>query len=449
MPRGVNGKIAEYKSIKMAEIKPFRAWRYNFQLSKQIEELTSPLFDVVSEKQRETLYRNPLNSIHLSVPLGDNPSETARKKLLKWKQEGIIMQDPIPGIYVYYQYFTLPGSKKEYCRKGFICFMKAYDRQEDSLLRHENTIPKSVNDRTTLLEATELNVSATHGLYSDPDFELEAYMDESMHYPLYETEDYQGVKDVLSVIHDANIIQKFIALIAQKQIILADGHHRYEGSLAYRKEQLKKDPNADESKAYNYHMIFLTNMESDDLRILPTHRLISGLANFSPEDFTKALEVYFTFKAVENVYDINEIILGKKWAFGLVLKEKAYKIRLKPEVFDQMHWNFPDEIKQLDLTVMHYFIIEKCLGIKGAQQRSSENIAFERNFTDCVHKVESGHAQLALVTQEISMEEVKRVCFSGYTLPQKSTFFYPKVICGFIFGSINNDEFSPLPHARF
>src|SRR5690606_24680324 len=114
----------------------------------------------------------------------------------------------------------LPGSKKEYCRKGFICFMKAYDRQEDSLLRHENTIPKSVNDRTTLLEATELNVSATHGLYSDPDFELEAYMDESMHYPLYETEDYQGVKDVLSVIHDANIIQKFIALIAQKQIIL-------------------------------------------------------------------------------------------------------------------------------------------------------------------------------------------------------------------------------------
>ena len=433
----------------MAEIKPFRAWRYNSELSKQIDNLTSPLFDVVSEKQRGALYQNPLNSIHLSVPLGDDAPATARKKLQQWKQEGIILQDPLPGIYVYYQYFTLPGSKKEYCRKGFICFMKTYDWKEDILLRHENTIPKSVNDRTSLLEATELNVSPTHGLYSDPNFELEAYMDESMLYPIYETEDYQGVRDVLSVIHDANIIRKFISLIDKKQIILADGHHRYEGSLSYRKSQLQNDPEANESKGYNFHLIFLTNMEADDLRILPTHRIITGIPNLNPQELINELEKYFIFKDIENVYDINEIILGKKWAFGLVLKNKAYKIRLRPEVFDQMHWNFPEVIKKLDLTVMHYFIIEKCLGIKGAQQRASENIIFERNFTDCIHKVETGEAQMALITHEISMEEVKSVCFSGYTLPQKSTYFYPKVICGFIFGSIKDDEFSPLPHACF
>lgn len=433
----------------MAEIKPFRAWRYNHELSRQIEDLTSPLFDVVSEKQRKSLYQNPLNSIHLSVPLGDNPALNARELLQKWKQEGIIRQDPLPGIYVYYQFFTLPGSKKEYCRKGFICFMRAYDWHEEVLLRHENTIPKSVHDRTTLLETTELNVSPTHGLYSDPHFELEAYMDESMLYPIYETEDYQGVRDVLSVIHDAKIIKKFVSVMSEKQIILADGHHRYEGSLAYKKSQLANAPDANDTKGYNYHMIFLTNMESDDLRILPTHRVISGLSNFNPDKLIEALESYFTFKEVENVYDINEIILGKKWAFGLVLKNKAYKIKLKPEVFEQMHWNFPEVIKKLDLTVMHYFIIERCLGIKGAQQRASEHITFERNFTDCIQKVDSGEAQLALITQEISMEEVKSVCFSGYTLPQKSTYFYPKVICGFIFGSIKDDEFSPLPHACF
>lgn len=433
----------------MAEIKPFRAWRYNSDLSKQIEDLTSPLFDVVSEKQRKALYQNPFNSIHLSVPLGQNPSAVAREKLISWKKEGVILQDPIPGIYVYYQYFTLPGSKKEFCRKGFICFMKAYDWQDEVLLRHENTIPKSVNDRTSLLEATDLNVSPTHGLYSDPNFELEAYMDESMLYPIYETEDYQGVRDVLSVIHDANIIRKFISLIDKKQIILADGHHRYEGSLFHRKNQLENDNDPGEGKGYNYHMIFLTNMESDDLRILPTHRLVSGLPDFHASTLIEKLEKYFTFKDVENVYDINEIILGKKWAFGLVLKDKALKIRLKPEVFDQMHWNFPEEIKTLDLTVMHYFVIEKCLGIKGSQQRTSDHISFERNFTDCVHKVDTNEAQIALITQEISMDEVKRVCFSGYTLPQKSTYFYPKVICGFIFGSIKDDEFSPLPYARF
>lgn len=433
----------------MAEIRPFRAWRYNKDLSSDIEHLTSPLFDVVSEKQRDTLYQNPLNSIHLSVPLGENPAETAKETLQNWKNKGIITQDPIPGIYVYYQYFTLPGNKKESCRKGFICFIKAYDWDENVLLRHENTIPKAVNDRTALLDATQLNASPTHGLYSDPHFELETYMDESMRHPLYETEDYQGVKDVLSVIHDAKIIKRFMDVIADNQIILADGHHRYTGSLTYRKSQAILHPDNTGEEGFNYHMMFLTNMESDDLRILPTHRIIEGLENFNPDELVEKLKRFFTFKEVENVYDINEIILGKKWAFGLVLKDKAFKIRLKPEVLPEMNWHFPEEIKTLDLTVMHFFIIEKCLNIPGKMQRSSDKISFERNFADCLHKVDNGSAQLALITQEISMEEVKKVCFSGYTLPQKSTYFYPKVICGFLFGSIKDDEFSPLPYASF
>lgn len=433
----------------MAEIKPFRAWRYNERLSKEIENLTSPLFDVVSEKQRNKLYQNPLNSIHISVPVGDNPALKGKETLLNWKKEGIVVQDPLPGIYVYYQYFTLPGNKKEYCRKGFICFIKAYDWEEKILLRHENTIPKAVNDRTELLDATQLNASPTHGLYSDPNFELESYMDESMKFPIYETEDYQGVRDVLSVIHDAKIIKKFISVIDDKQIILADGHHRYTGSLSYRKSQLAENPKNTGHEGFNYHMMFLTNMDSDDLRILPTHRIIAGFHRFEPPEFLIKLNNYFTIKEVENVYDINEIILGKKWAFGLILEDKAYKLRLIPEVLPRMSWNFPEEIKVLDLTIMHYFILEKSLGIPGMQQRTSEHVSYERNFIDCLTKVKEGNAQLALITQEISMEEVKRVCFSGYTLPQKSTYFYPKVITGFLFGSIKDDEFSPLPNACF
>ena len=448
--RATGKKTGHKESVHtMAEIRPFRAWRYNEQLSKEIEALTSPLFDVVSEKQRDKLYQNPLNSIHISVPLGNNPALKAKEILHHWKTEGIIVQDPLPGIYVYYQYFTLPGSKKEFCRKGFICFIKAYDWEEKVLLRHENTIPKAVNDRTELLDTTQLNASPTHGLYSDPQFELEAYMDESMKFPIYETEDYQGVRDVLSVIHDAKTIRKFMSFIDAKQIILADGHHRYTGSLSYRKSQMAANPGNSGNEGFHYHMMFLTNMESDDLRILPTHRLIAGLQNFDSSELLDKLSNYFTVKEVENEDDINEIILGKKWAFGLIFQDRAYKVRLIPEVLTKMHWNFPDEIKKLDLTIMHYFIIEKCLGIPGAQQRTSEHISYERNFIDCLTKVKDGNAQLALITQEISMEEVKKVCFSGYTLPQKSTYFYPKVITGFLFGSIKHDEFSPLPYACF
>ena len=165
--------------ITMARILPLRAWRFNNNLAADIEELTSPLFDVVSDKQRANLYDREYNSIHLSVPTGPNPAQHARETLSKWKAHDIILQDRLPGIYVYYQYFSLPGSHKEYCRKGFICNIEAYDWGEKILLRHENTMPHSVNDRVEILKETQLCVSPTHGLYTDPDFELEQYMDES------------------------------------------------------------------------------------------------------------------------------------------------------------------------------------------------------------------------------------------------------------------------------
>ncbi len=430
----------------MAEIRPFRAWRYNEKLSGNIEELTSPLFDVVSDKQRRALYQNPLNSIHLSVP--EKGADAAARLLEKWKVDEVIHQDVLPGIYVYYQYFKMAGSPKPLCRKGFICFIRIYDWDEKEILRHENTIPKSVNDRIELLEKTELNVSPTHGLYTDTNFELEKYMDEAITNPLHEAEDYQGVRDVLAVIHDANVIQKFIDVIREKKIILADGHHRYEGSLIYKKQK-SLSPSHTGNEGYNFHMMYLTNTEAGDFRILPTHRLINGIQNFNELIFTKRLDEFFVVKPVEDAGTLNEVIAGTPWTFGVLFKDAAYKIKLRPEAFIRMTWPFPDQIKALDLTVLHYFVIERILGIPGKDQRRSENISFDRSFSDCLAKVIRGEVQLALITQEVSIEDIIRVCNTGYTMPQKSTYFYPKVICGFVFGSISQNEFQSPSYSRF
>jgi uncharacterized protein (DUF1015 family) len=251
----------------MAEIRPFRAWRYNNALLKNIGELTSPLFDVTAEKQREELYRNPLNSIHISVPMGDNPAHTG--------QEG-----------------------------------------------------------------------------------------------------------------------------------------------------------------YNYHLIWLTNTEADDLRIYPTHRLIKELDHFDEAAIMKKVEKNFQIKPVANANDISEVIVGKEWTFGILFKENAYIVRLKPEVFPAMKWNFPNEIKELDLTVAHYFIIQEILGIPGKMQNTSPCIEYERNFTDCVTDVNREKAQMAIITNDVSIEDVKRVSSCGCTMPPKSTFFYPKAICGFLYCSL-------------
>ncbi|MEJ7663526.1 MAG: DUF1015 family protein [Hymenobacter sp.] len=137
----------------MAEIQPLRGWRYNPALSAEIEAVASPLFDVVSARQREALYQQPLNSIHLSVPRAEGdlaPEAAAARRLAEWQAAGVLRQDGLPGIYVYYQYFRLPGEARERCRKGFISHIRAYGWEEGVVLRHESTLPAAVNDRAEL-----------------------------------------------------------------------------------------------------------------------------------------------------------------------------------------------------------------------------------------------------------------------------------------------------------
>ncbi|RYU83314.1 DUF1015 domain-containing protein [Hymenobacter persicinus] len=436
----------------MAEIQPVRGWRYNAELSAQIDEYVSPLFDVVSAKQREALYRNPLNSIHLSVPRGEDAAGAALVRLTQWQQSGVLRQDELPGIYAYYQYFRLPGSPREYCRKGFMCHIRAYDWSENVVLRHENTLPAAVNDRAELLARTQFQTSATHGLYRDDAFELERYLDEAIQDPLYQTEeDYQGARDVLAVIQDAAIIRRFQQILASREVILADGHHRYEGSLAYRQARLAADPAATGQEPWNFHLMYLTNAAADDLRILPTHRLLLELPNdLADADFLARLEPYFTVVPKDDAYDLPELIAGKPWAFGLYLSGQAYKLRLRPEVHEQLNWDTTAEVKALDLTVLHFFVLEKVLGIVGPDaQRTWPGVAYVRNFSECLTRVDRGEARAALIVNEVSMEEVERVCHSGAVMPPKSTFFYPKTIGGFLFTSIRDDENAHAFHTPF
>ncbi|MGD1967670.1 MAG: DUF1015 domain-containing protein [Desulfobacterales bacterium] len=420
----------------MAEIKSFRAWRYRPSLVKHIEELTSPLFDVASEKQRDVLYGNPLNSIHLSIPRGDQPAQNAAAALAQWKKQKVIIQDNVPGIYVYYQYFSLPSDPQPYCRKGFICKIRIHEWEDNIILRHENTMDDAVGGQVELLAETRMNASPTHGLYTDALFKLEPYMDACIQKPICKAENYQGVIDAMGIIQDETIIAQFVDHLKDEQIILADGHHRYAGSLAYMKQQMIENPTHTGNEGYNYHLMWLTNTEANDLRILPTHRLIKGLPNFDESTIMKKFEKNFKIKLVADPGDISEFILGKLWTFGLIFEENAYAVRLKPEAFPGLKWNFPEQIKQLDLTVAHYFIIDEILGIPGKKQNTSDKIEYERNFTKCMTTVMRGQAQMAILTNDVCIEDVKRVCDCGCTMPPKSTFFYPKAICGFLYCSI-------------
>ena len=423
----------------MAEILPFKAWRYNEQLSKNLEEYTAPLFDVVSERQRQVLYANPLNSIHLSVPQGENPALNASIILDKWKTEGIIVQDPLPGIYVYYQYFRLPGELEERCRKGFIAYIKAYDWEEKKILRHESTIVAAVNDRIDLLSATQIQASPTHALYADDSHELESHMDAAMASPLYELEDYQGVREVLAVIHDAAIIARFLSVLKDKQVILADGHHRLEGAIAYRKHQTDACSEAS-WKGSDYHMMYFTNVHGNDLKILPTHRLFYKL-DIPEAMLLEKIREWFDVRPFEDAEELSTYTFQRKWSFGLVFSEEAYVIKFKQDRFSEVRPELPESLRSLDLVILHQILFEKILGLNSEQQRNSDQLAFERNFSRCIREVKNGKASFAIITREIELGQVLEVCKSGALMPQKSTYFYPKALGGLLFGSIKQDEF--------
>jgi uncharacterized protein (DUF1015 family) len=424
----------------MAELLPLKAWRYSSDHVENLEKLTAPLFDVVTSKQRDLLYQNPLNSIHLSVPQGENGHLSAQKLLAQWKSQGILVKDDVPSIYVYFQYFRLPGEKDERCRKGFIAQIKASDWEEEIILRHENTIVSAVNDRVDLLRATEIQVSPTHGLYEDPTQELEPWMDKAMERPLYELEDYQGVREVLARITDPTIIAKFLKTLSDKKIILADGHHRLEAAIAYRKEQEAVNMSSD-WRASDYHLMYLTNVVGNHLEILPTHRLYYG-STLEKETFFTALETWFEIRPMGDAAELSNYSFQRKHSFGLLWEDAAFVIKFRPDKMDQVATALPEVLRQLDLVLLHDVVFDKLLNLSPVEQRTTPDLAFERNFSRCVQEVQAGNARFAIITREIQLSQVIEVCNSGQVMPQKSTYFYPKALGGMLFATVNQEEFN-------
>ncbi|UCS95925.1 DUF1015 domain-containing protein [Echinicola marina] len=422
----------------MAEILPLRAWRYNENLGIPLEQLVSPLFDVASAKQLMKLYQFPFNSIHITLP---DKAAKPGKIIKKWKHDAILIQDREPAIYVYYQYFTLPNDNKEYCRKGFIAQIKAYNWEEKVILRHEDTIPSSVSERVQVLKETLMQSSPTHGLYEDKTFHLEKYMDDAMKIPLYDIIDDLGVRDVLARITDPMIVKKFLGLIKSKKIILADGHHRIQAAIEYKNKCTRKNPYHNGKEGYNYHMMYFTNSSSNNLKILPTHRLLKNIQLTEKETLTKAKK-YFDLIPLSQHDIAHPNQIKSKWSFILLTKKSSYGMLFKRELFKDFTISAPAMLKELDISILHFFFVDKTVGIPLNQQRYSNSIEYANDLEVCQQKLSKEEVAMVLLTRAIKIEEIIKVCNSGHILPQKSTYFYPKLLSGLLFGSIKEEEFN-------
>jgi uncharacterized protein (DUF1015 family) len=434
--------VFSIKFAAMAHIRPFRAWRYAGD--HEVEQNFSPLFDVVSPEQLGQLYSLPNNSIHISVPLSD---DHVLEKWQSWKDTGVVRQDSMPAIYVYYQEFSLFGDEKKYVRKGFVSMIRIQEPAVPTgteLILHEGTISASVADRRRLLERLMLNTAPTHGLYEDPEFQLEAIMDAYMVHPDYSYIDYQGVINKLAVVQDRRDILRFQAVLDARPVYLADGHHRLASSVALREKALREGWPIEEDSPLHYHMMYLTNLCSDDLRILPIHRVFHlPERTFNPNPILGKLREYFNITDITFAREpIYQSVGDRPRAFGMVMGSTQFLLELRPEIdpIRDIDLPLPDAVKNLDYTLLHYFIFDKVLGAPYLDQHAADGIHYVKDYGVAVKQAVTWPNQLTFITRGTTMDQMMDVCRSGALMPQKSTYFYPKVVCGLVFASIREDE---------
>ena len=417
----------------MAIIKAFQGWRYNPKVVGEVKNCLSPLLDAASSSQLKALYQIETNSIHVSVP---QSQAQAVEKLLAWKRESVLLQDEMPAIYVYFQHFHLPNEEKSYTRRGFLCMLQIEETENNKMIGHENTLVSSVNERVHFLEKTGMNFIPTHSLYEDTSFELEEMMEAYMQTPLLEYEDLQQVTHSFAAMTKPEDIAFFQQVLKDKVLYLADGHHRWESAKAYRK-QLQEAGLLAEKDGSNYHFTYLTNLCADDLRILPTHRIWRPAIDGGIEKWLQNIDTYFTITDISgSPTPLYEYLREKKYAFGLLHKEYEYVIELRKELNPRLHISlpFPNEVKELSYTVLHYFVFEKVGFIPYRRQPNSPSLRYEKSYSQALR--EAGKGAYSFICTEVSLPEMIAICHAGAMMPPKATYFYPKVVCGWVFAEI-------------
>ncbi len=419
----------------MAEIRPFRALRFNTDNAGDISELVCPPYDIISEEQRlGYLSKNPNNIIRLELPKGEDPYNEAGATLNKWLEEGILMQDEQEGIYIYEEEFTVNGLHTSF--KGCIVRVKLEEFSKGIVLPHEETLSKAKEDRFNLMKATDCNFSQIYSLYMDPQHFVTKKLDElSTSKPVYEITDSDEVTHRLWIVTDKKETEAICAAFADKKLYIADGHHRYETALNYRNYCRENNKG---SGAEDYVMMMLVDMEHPGLVVLPTHRIVRDLESFDSDKLIEGCREYFDVSEKDDVSeaeaDLKELYDQGKKAFAFYSGGKGYELLVLRDT-DVLAKLLPEKSaasQGLDVTVLHTLVLEKILGIDAENMAKQINLTYVKQFNDAVDSVRSGKAQCAFILNPTKVTEIRDVAAAGEKMPQKSTYFYPKLITGFV-----------------
>lgn len=437
----------------MAQVIPFKGLRYNTSKISDLSKVMTPPYDVISPAEQDRFYQmSEYNIIRLELgkeePGDDeynNKYTRAARYLKEWLENQILVQEKQPSFYIYQQQFSLPNGNT-YTRTGFVGLVRLEEFSRGVILPHENTLSKPKADRLQLMRACETNFSQIFALYDDPEktipMLLKQYTDANS--PDIEVEAIQGIIERLWVVSDASIIAQIQESMADKKLYIADGHHRYETALTYRNERMKQNPHHTGDELYNFVMMMMVEMEDPGLIILPTHRVINGIKNFSKEEFLQNAsrdfvieEHLFSGRTLKQRAEEMDSLLTKKGSHTFVFYDGNLKschvLALKDiEIISERLPEHDMSYRSLDVTILHTLLLEPLLGIGKEQIANQEFITYTHDLTEGVTWVEEGNCQMAFFVNPTSVKQVKEVSLAGEKMPQKSTYFYPKLLTGLV-----------------
>ncbi len=441
----------------MAIITPFRGIVYNQAKAGKLSDLVCPPYDIISATEQQDLYRkNPYNVIRLEYGLaspGDTEEDSrytrAAAALEEWSRTNVLQQDKAPAFYIYEMEYPVGATVKKL--RGFIGLVRIEDYDSGVVKPHETTLSGPKTDRLNLLRACKASFSQIFSVFSDPQGKVSDVLGKVRNKPGMEVNSSDNVVHRAWVLNDKNDIEAIVREMADKQIFIADGHHRYDTALNYRNERRKAAGSFTGEEGFSYVAMFLARMEDPGLTILPAHRALFNLTNFDPRKFEDDLNCYFNIERIDfnrksEAKDLQTVLdtlahrADHSHVFGMRVKgeHSYYLLTLRSEAdMDALLPAKSPAYRRLDVSILHHLIIDKLLGIKMETHKLGLNIEYIKDADEADKRVHEGAVELVFFMNPTKVHEVKEVAAAGERMPQKATYFYPKLLTGLVMNKLD------------
>jgi len=421
------------------DVRPFKAIRYTEKAGDPANLIAKPYDKISSAMQKAYYTKSPYNYCRLILPVENNKYDAAKQRLQKWLSEGIMSKDEKPAVFVSRQEFTYSG--KTCARTGLIAALRLYPYGEDAIFPHEVTYKEPKTDRLNMLRSLQKDLEPVFLIYSDPEKVTVDFFDEvTCAKPEVEVTDSFGVKHALWRVTDTEKLRFVQESMADKRLVIGDGHHRYESALAYRDEMRTKTQWRGDS-AFNFHMCYMVPVQEEGLVVLPTHRLLTE--SELTASTLEALEEFFTVAEVTPTVEALDGFLEshvKQHAFCVYDGKRAYGLILKDEerASKLINTGCPKEACLLDVVILRDVVFKNVL--KVGELKMDEHILYAESTMNALEKVDAGQAKLAFLVNPVHPEVVWHIAQKNWRLPEKSTDFYPKPVSGLTMMDISPEE---------